>query len=173
MCNWCELFYFAYCFYLCNFNGESQFPFFMNVWGIDVYKKEVLSFLWWINKLMLLSICIDSMMQSGVLLSLGPWKFLKLLKISLVLFILLIFMGETWTWCLGLYLRTTKFDVKSFYGTLRGDHRVGFPWCVRTAAHGKILTMDNLCKWRIIIVDWCCMCKRDGENITTFFFIEL
>ena len=81
MCNWCELFYFAYCFYLCNFNGESQFPFFMNVWGIDVYKKEVLSFLWWINKLMLLSICIDSMVQSGVLLSLGPWKILKLLKI--------------------------------------------------------------------------------------------
>ena len=53
----------------------------MNIWGIDVYKKEVLSFLRSINKLMLLSICIDSMMQSGVLLSLGPWKILKLLKI--------------------------------------------------------------------------------------------
>jgi hypothetical protein len=29
----------------------------------------------------------------------------------------------------------------------------------RPAALGKILTMDNLKKWKIIVVDWCYMCK--------------
>ena len=34
-----------------------------------------------------------------------------------------------------------------------------------TAALGKILTTDNLRKKRIIIVDWCCMCKGGGEAV--------
>jgi hypothetical protein len=33
-----------------------------------------------------------------------------------------------------------------------------------TATHGKILMMDNLQKHKITIVDWCCMCKADGET---------
>jgi hypothetical protein len=32
-------------------------------------------------------------------------------------------------------------------------------------ALGKIFTMDNLWKWRIIVVDRCCMCKRNEESI--------
>ncbi|KAG2709629.1 hypothetical protein I3760_05G248700 [Carya illinoinensis] len=37
-----------------------------------------------------------------------------------------------------------------------------FVW---TAALGKNLTTDNLRKRRIIITDWCCMCKKDGESV--------
>ena len=42
---------------------------------------------------------------------------------------------------------------------------------VLTAAHGKILIMDNLCKRHICIVDWCCMCKHSEELLTIYFFI--
>jgi hypothetical protein len=37
-----------------------------------------------------------------------------------------------------------------------------FAW---SAALGKILTVDNLRKRHIIIVDKCCLCKRDGESV--------
>jgi hypothetical protein len=37
-----------------------------------------------------------------------------------------------------------------------------FAWSV---ALDKILTMDNLRKRHIIIVDRCCLCKRDGESV--------
>lgn len=38
-----------------------------------------------------------------------------------------------------------------------------FGW---TTSLGKILTMDNLRKWRIIIVNWCCcMWKKNGEFV--------
>jgi len=33
------------------------------------------------------------------------------------------------------------------------------------AAHEKILTLDNLRKRRVIVVQWCCMCQRSGESI--------
>jgi hypothetical protein len=36
---------------------------------------------------------------------------------------------------------------------------------VWVAALEKILTIDNLCKKHILIVDWCCMCKWSGESI--------
>ena len=38
---------------------------------------------------------------------------------------------------------------------------VFFVW---TAALGKILTVDNLHKRHILIVDWCCVCKRKGAG---------
>jgi hypothetical protein len=25
--------------------------------------------------------------------------------------------------------------------------------------------MDNLTKWNLIVVDWCCMCKKSGEMV--------
>ena len=34
-----------------------------------------------------------------------------------------------------------------------------------TAASGNILTIDNLRKRQILILDWCCMCKRNGESV--------
>jgi hypothetical protein len=37
-----------------------------------------------------------------------------------------------------------------------------FAW---SAALGKILTIDNLGKQHIIVVDRCCMCKRNGESM--------
>jgi hypothetical protein len=37
-----------------------------------------------------------------------------------------------------------------------------FTW---SAVLGRILTLDNLRKRHIIIVDRCCLCKRDGESL--------
>jgi hypothetical protein len=37
-----------------------------------------------------------------------------------------------------------------------------FVW---TIAHGKILTLDNMRKRRVLVVEWCCMCKRGGKSI--------
>uniref|UniRef100_A0A2N9IKB6 Reverse transcriptase zinc-binding domain-containing protein n=1 Tax=Fagus sylvatica TaxID=28930 RepID=A0A2N9IKB6_FAGSY len=37
-----------------------------------------------------------------------------------------------------------------------------FTW---TAALGRILTVDNLRHRRVILFNWCCMCKADGESI--------
>ena len=39
------------------------------------------------------------------------------------------------------------------------------PFFVWTAALGNILTIDNLRKRQILILDWCCMCKRNGESV--------
>ena len=37
-----------------------------------------------------------------------------------------------------------------------------FSW---SASFGKILTIDNLCKRHIVVLDWCYMCKRCGESV--------
>ena len=34
-----------------------------------------------------------------------------------------------------------------------------------TITLGNILTIDNLRKQQILILDWCCMCKRNGESV--------
>jgi hypothetical protein len=41
------------------------------------------------------------------------------------------------------------------------------------ASLGKILTLDNLCKRHIIIIDWWCMCKKTGKPMITSFFIVI
>jgi hypothetical protein len=41
--------------------------------------------------------------------------------------------------------------------------RVSF-FFVWTAALGKILTLDTLRNRRVIMVEWCCMCKRSRES---------
>jgi len=43
-----------------------------------------------------------------------------------------------------------------------------FAW---SAALGKILTMDNIKKRHIIVVDRCCLCKQNGESMDHFFSI--
>jgi hypothetical protein len=72
-----------------------------------------------------------------------------------------------------------KFDVRSFYKALACKGVVHFPWksIWRTkaplkvaffawaAALGKILTLDNLRKKRVIVIDRCCMCKMNGEFV--------
>ncbi|KAG7990850.1 hypothetical protein I3843_02G045100 [Carya illinoinensis] len=71
------------------------------------------------------------------------------------------------------------FSVCSYYKALTATPNVSFPWkrlwrnkaphktlfFVWTAALGKILTTDNLRKRRVIITDWCCMRKKDGESV--------
>jgi hypothetical protein len=37
-----------------------------------------------------------------------------------------------------------------------------FVW---TTTLGKILTLDNLRKRNIVVIKWCCMCKKSGEPI--------
>jgi hypothetical protein len=39
---------------------------------------------------------------------------------------------------------------------------VFFAW---SAALWKIITLDNLRKLHVIIVNWCCMCKKSGESV--------
>jgi hypothetical protein len=41
-----------------------------------------------------------------------------------------------------------------------------FAWMVTL---GKILTLDNLCKMNIIVIEWCYMCKIGGEVINHLF----
>jgi hypothetical protein len=69
------------------------------------------------------------------------------------------------------------FDVRSFYNVLIPHDSNSFPWrCIWlcegpvvffawSAALSKILTMDNLRKCKIIIVDWCCMYKKSRETV--------
>ena len=37
------------------------------------------------------------------------------------------------------------------------------------ATLGQILTNDNLWKRQLFVIDWCCMCKRDGETSDHLF----
>ena len=72
-----------------------------------------------------------------------------------------------------------KFDIKYFYGALRESSSITFPWksiwgvkaphhvsfFVSTAAWGKILTTKPLGRRGFTIMDWCCLCKCDGESV--------
>ena len=75
------------------------------------------------------------------------------------------------------------FRVSDYYKILVGNTFLGFPWksiwkqkipsrvafFVWTAALGKCLTIDNLRKRKVWILDWCYMCKRNGESIDHLF----
>uniref|UniRef100_A0A2N9GJ71 Reverse transcriptase zinc-binding domain-containing protein n=1 Tax=Fagus sylvatica TaxID=28930 RepID=A0A2N9GJ71_FAGSY len=72
---------------------------------------------------------------------------------------------------------TKGFTVKDYYSCLCTSPSVFFPWKIIwkakvppriaffswTAALGKLLTIDNLRKHHLIIVDWCCLCKQSGQ----------
>lgn len=72
-----------------------------------------------------------------------------------------------------------SFSVSSFYKSITQEPYTQFPWrklwrhkappkaafFVWTAALGKILTTDNLRKRGLIIIDWCCMCRKGGESV--------
>ena len=69
--------------------------------------------------------------------------------------------------------------VKDYYSLLVGSNDYCFPWrsiwkqkipsrvafFVWTAVLGKCLTIDNLRKMKVWILDWCYMCKCNGESI--------
>jgi hypothetical protein len=86
--------------------------------------------------------------------------------------------GELW-WVPS---KNGLFDVKSFYSVMGCHDGVHFSWKIvwhnnvllRVAFFGwsadlgknqKILAMDSLCKRHDIVVDWCCLCKRNEESM--------
>nr|XP_023874649.1 uncharacterized protein LOC111987174 [Quercus suber] len=80
--------------------------------------------------------------------------------------------------------RDKGFKVNDYYRILVGSTDICFPWksiwkqkipsrvafFVWTAALGKCLTIDNLRKRKVWILDWCYMCKCNGESIDHLFF---
>jgi hypothetical protein len=46
---------------------------------------------------------------------------------------------------------------------VKAPTRVAFFVC--SAALGKILTHDNLRKRNVVVIEWCCMCKKNEESI--------
>lgn len=75
------------------------------------------------------------------------------------------------------------FDVRSFYNVLVPLDGTPFLWksiwrdkaptrvvfFAWLTALGKISTTNNLRKRHIIVVDWCCMCKRYKESMDHLF----
>ena len=46
--------------------------------------------------------------------------------------------------------------------SMQSSRVVFFSW---SASLGRILTINNLWKRRILVLDWCCMCKRCVESV--------
>ena len=79
--------------------------------------------------------------------------------------------------------RTRGFMVNAYYCLLAGSNDLCFPWksiwkqkipsqvafFVWTTAWGKCLTIDNLRKMKVWILDWCYTCKCNGESIDYLF----
>ena len=73
--------------------------------------------------------------------------------------------------------------VNDFYSLLVGSNDYCFSWksiwkqkipyrvafFVWTAALGKCLTIDNIRKRKVWILDWCYMCKCNGESVDHLF----
>jgi hypothetical protein len=69
--------------------------------------------------------------------------------------------------------------VRSYYGVLIRKNDLSFLgksiWRVKaptrvaffvwSAAMGKILTHDNLRKRNVVVIEWCCMCKKNEDSI--------
>jgi hypothetical protein len=72
------------------------------------------------------------------------------------------------------------FKVRSYYKYLSSSAGTAVPWkriwktnapprvafFVWVAALGRILTTDNLRRRHVMVLDWCCMCKENGESIS-------
>ena len=75
------------------------------------------------------------------------------------------------------------FTVRAYYHLLIGHSEQSFPWksiwkqkipsrvafFVWTAALGKCLTIDNLRKRKVCILNWCYMCKCNSESVNHLF----
>ena len=72
-----------------------------------------------------------------------------------------------------------RFEVRSFYHIICAGGQHTFPWksiwwvkvppkvafFIWLAAHGKNLTIDNLRRRKVCVLDWCFMCKKAGESV--------
>jgi hypothetical protein len=56
----------------------------------------------------------------------------------------------------------SRFPQKSVWRTQAPTRVAFFAW---SAALGKIITLNNLRKMHVILVDRCCMCKQNGESV--------
>jgi hypothetical protein len=75
------------------------------------------------------------------------------------------------------------FSVNSFYKSLLSPTYRYYPWknvwkplvpskvnfFIWTVSLGKVLTVDNLRKRQLVLMDWCCMCKAAGESVDHLF----
>ena len=75
--------------------------------------------------------------------------------------------------------RNRGFEVRGYYSSFYPPNLVSFPWKMIwqskvpprvvffswSASLGKILTINNLRNRRVIVRDWCYMCKRNGESV--------
>ena len=85
--------------------------------------------------------------------------------------------GEDKLWWVP--LRKGKFEVKSFYQVLSPCGSTSFPWksiwrtkapprvvfLAWTAAHGKIITLDNLRMRGMVMVNRCWLCEVEEESV--------
>jgi hypothetical protein len=83
--------------------------------------------------------------------------------------------------------RKGGFEVKTFYQALSVNGIIAFPWksiwrtkapprvafFVWTAARGKILTLDNLRRRGMVVVNRCWLCESDGKSVDHFFIVGL
>lgn len=75
--------------------------------------------------------------------------------------------------------RSECFEVKTSCEILRGSYGRLFPWktiwtnkvpkridfFVWTAAWWRIIMIDNMMKWNITLVNWCCLYKSSGDSV--------
>jgi hypothetical protein len=75
--------------------------------------------------------------------------------------------------------RRGLFDFRSYYKVLVPHDNTYLPWRSNwlnkaplrvafvswLAASDKFLTTNNLKKWHIIVVEWCCICKKNEESV--------
>lgn len=52
------------------------------------------------------------------------------------------------------------------HGNLFGEQSAFFYWLVSL---DKVLTADNYKKRGVVVVDWCYVCKKDGESVNHLF----
>jgi hypothetical protein len=71
-----------------------------------------------------------------------------------------------------------SFEVKTFYKVFISNFNSSFPWksiwraksplrlafFTWTTSFEKILTLGNLHMCHILVIDWCYMCKKNGET---------
>ena len=69
---------------------------------------------------------------------------------------------EVSSFYLSFYPPSLSFSWRSMWQSKVPPRVAFFSW---SASFGKILTTDNLCKRRIVVLDWCYMCKRCGESV--------